>query len=200
MNEGHREVVILKFSHWRGFSPGDNEYRKLETEIRASLGKWLFINNTGKRLGDVPLSEMLQNQGVVLPVMDVDFKSSDGFYTYRDWDASRDVDKGQLNVYDRYANKAHFRTMKEDQLRKFADYDGRMERDRNVPCDLFLLSWTLTTPFFPYQVAPAAGSELASTMRTIGKNAHGFIPNIIYVDFYESADPTDVAISMNSRL
>jgi hypothetical protein len=33
----------------------------------------------------------------------------------------------------------------------------------------------------------------------VQRNTHGQIPNILYVDFYEWADPTDVAIAMNAR-
>jgi hypothetical protein len=33
----------------------------------------------------------------------------------------------------------------------------------------------------------------------VQRNAHNQIPNLLYVDFYEWADPADVAIGMNSR-
>jgi hypothetical protein len=37
-------------------------------------------------------------------------------------------------------------------------------------------------------------------MATINHNGYNQIPNILYVDFYEWADPADVAIKMNERL
>lgn len=41
MNEGHRELVILKFSHYSdNFT--DDYYKDMVKEIQSSLGKWLF--------------------------------------------------------------------------------------------------------------------------------------------------------------
>jgi hypothetical protein len=209
MREGHREVVVLKFSHWGGFTPtadAGSPYIKLTNMIQSTLGAYLYDNNGQRRLADTPLSTLLppgQDRGVVLPVMDLpgSFKTgtgAKGIYTYRDWDS--DVKDGtEITVYDQYSNTTSLSRMQDDQLDKLASFDGTMEHVKSVPCDLFLLSWTLTPTAAIRGSAAAADATLAPKLSIVGRNKYGRIPNVLFVDFYSWADPADVAIVANAR-
>ena len=145
LSDGRREFVILKFSHYDGF---DREvYKQMVKEIKASLDPWLYTNlPKGKRLAEVPLSEMLAKHGVALVVCDEGYPladHNDGIWVYRDWSAG-DPEHGDLRVFDRYANVTDYKAMKADQFRKFREYDGKCKARNDLQCDLFLLSWTLT--------------------------------------------------------
>lgn len=206
MQEGHREVIVLKFSHFDfEATNGNHTYTQLLNIIADTLGPWLYVNDTGKRLADIPLNTMLAKGGVVLAVLDVGTPPAHhtNEYTYRDWNAGSQNDPpksaGDLSVYDVYANTDSYNTMKNDQLAKYARFDGKMEWNRELPTDMFLLSWTLTPCCFPRDVAPGPDSELGPVMATLGPNGYGRMPNVLYTDVVEWADPADVAIAANSR-
>lgn len=202
MKEGHREVVILKFSHFDFSSPTSDWYDKLLSMVETTLGPWLYDNKTGTRLADIRLSDLIGGgTGIVLPVMDVDTSpGKKGIYTYRDWQSKDDPGSGQVTAFDRYSNTEDYPTMKKDQLNKYASFDGKMEYDPKTPCDFFLLSWTLTPIAKVWSVAFVADAHLGHVMDVVNRNRYGQIPNILYVDYYEWADPADVAIQMNERL
>ncbi|HEY6325564.1 MAG TPA: hypothetical protein VIW73_03470 [Candidatus Cybelea sp.] len=201
MREGHREVVILKFSHFDFSSPSSQWFDKLLSMIETTLGPWLYDNKTGKRLADIPLSALIGGSaGVVLPVMDVGYPTGkNGIYTYRDWQSKEGPQTGQVTAFDQYSDSEDYDTMKGDQLSKYDSFDGMMKYDSKAPCDFFLLSWTLTPVAKVWEVAPIADAHLGRVMDTVRRNDHGRIPNILYVDYYEWADPADVAIQMNER-
>lgn len=200
MSEGHREVVILKFSHF-DFGKDTTLLPKLLTMIQSTLKTWLYTNDTGKRLADIRLTDLLESgHGVVLPVLDIGYPTNtNGIYTYRDWETQDGPQTGQITAFDQYTDTLNYRTMSRDQLIKFAAFDGKMEYASGTPCDFFLLSWTLTPVSLVYSVAPEANAHLGRVMATVTRNQHGQIPNILYVDFYEWADAADVAIGMNGR-
>lgn len=90
MTEGHRELVILKFSHYEGF---DGEaFDRLVKQINASLGPWLFKSlPRGKMLADTSLAEYVGKTGTVLVVCDELYpldRRSKGIWVYRDWDSA----------------------------------------------------------------------------------------------------------------
>ena len=140
-----RELIVLKFSHYAAFS--DKVYRQMVEEITARLDPWLYKSlPKGKRLAEIPLRELLREKCVVLVACDGDYPLANrkaGVWVYRDWDAA-DPEAGDLRVYDRYADSTDYRQMKADQFNKFARYDGKCRQRPDLPCDLFLLSWTLT--------------------------------------------------------
>ncbi len=71
-------------------------------------------------------------------------------------------------------------------------------RDLNIPCDLFLLSWTLTPVTDVWQVSEPASRALGSSMASLPvSNRYGKIVNLLYVDFEEYARVTDVALFRN---
>jgi hypothetical protein len=200
MREGHREVVILKFSHFDFTSA--TQYTQLYTMISNTLKAWLYTNKTKMRLADIPLSTLLNGtKGVVLPVIDTSAATVgvDGIYTYRDYEDKDKPQNGQVTVFDQYTDTESYTKMKNDQLAKFAAFNGQMLNAPSTPCDFFLLSWTLTPVSEVYSVAGEADAELGPVMAGVQRNAHNQIPNLLYVDFYEWADPADVAIGMNSR-
>jgi hypothetical protein len=90
--------------------------------------------------------------------------------------------------------------MSGDQLKKLTDFDGKCRNKPQVPCDLFLLSWTLTAPTGVWIFAQAANEKLGEAMAYVKRNRHGRIPNILYVDYFEGSRATDAAIVMNKRV
>jgi hypothetical protein len=89
--------------------------------------------------------------------------------------------------------------MKTEQLTLFSDFTGKMENDRSYPCDLFLLSWTLTPPTDVYNFSKEAFRNLADVMSNTGRNQNDMVPNVLFVDYYQLSRATDVAIAMTNR-
>lgn len=200
MAEGHRELAILKFSHYDGFT--DDIYRKLVRMLQDTLGAWLLPKTWSGRLADAPLQTLLGSGGRVLVVCDGHYPvniPAPGIYVYRDWE-SGDPQKGDLTVFDQYSNTTDYEKMSKDQLAKLAAFNGKCKNDPSVPCDLFLLSWTLTPITDVWDFSKPANRNLGQAMASVGRNAQGYIPNLLYVDYCEYARATDVAIVMNGRL
>jgi hypothetical protein len=198
MSEGHRELVILKFSHYDGFT--QDIYRRLVKMIQDTLGAWLLQKTWSGRLADAPLQTLIGNGGRVLVVCDGKYPvniPTQGIYVYRDWDSSNPKE-GDLTVYDQYSNTIDYERMSKDQLAKFAAFNGKCKNDSKVPCDLFLLSWTLTPPTDVWGFSQPANRNLGQAMSSVGRNSQGFIPNLLYVDYCQYARATDVAIVENA--
>ncbi len=66
-----------------------------------------------------------------------------------------------------------------------------------VPCDLFLLSWTLTTDPVVFVGAWDANSVLANSVTSKGPNKWGQTLGILYNDYVQSARSADVAYRLN---
>ncbi len=198
MQEGHRELVILKFSHYDGFT--QDIYRRLVKMLQDSLGAWLLQKTWSGRLADAPLQTLIGNGGKVLVVCDGEYPvniPTQGIYVYRDWD-SNNPHEGDLTVYDQYSNTVFYERMSADQLAKFEAFNGKCKNDSKVPCDLFLLSWTLTPPTGVSAVSKSANRNLGQAMSSVKTNSQGFIPNLLYVDYCQFARATDVAIMENA--
>ncbi|HKO02149.1 MAG TPA: hypothetical protein VJ032_10670, partial [Thermoanaerobaculia bacterium] len=156
-----------------------------------------------RRLAEMTLGEYVADGPAILVVVDLHYAietKTPGFWVYRDWQSGTPA-QGDLNVFDQYSRTVSFETMQKDQLKKFANYDGRMKNDPNIPCDLFLLSWTLTPDTAVWFAAVAANRRLGQYVRraTI-PNAQHCIMNLLYVDYVEFARVTDVAISDNPEV
>lgn len=220
--EGHRELLILNFSHFEKEIPGELYIERLVPQIEQSLGRWMYKSlPAGKRLADVTLAQYTAAGPAILVVVGdgraID-TPKDGFWYYRDAD-SKTASKGDLRVYDEYSETKDAQYMEDDQRRKFEDYDGFCHYvpkpgdpvpEEPVPCDLFLLSWTLTpvSPtdggLPPYQVDvyaddinPILGRWLADLAV---RNRYGQIINLVYVDYVEWARVTDVVILQNEAV
>ncbi len=199
MAEGHRELVILKLSHYKDLN--NDLYKNMVQRIKSNIDGWLF--NTlpaGKRLAEIPLSGYISNAGAVLVVCDENYpvnNPSSGIWVYRDWQTN-DAARGDLRVYDQYANTTSYDAMKKDQLDKFRAYNGRCLKNQNLPCDLFLLSWTLTPPTGVWAVSKDANRNLGEVLARLNvPNSFGCVPNLLYVDYVEYARVTDVALYQN---
>ncbi len=198
---GRRELVILKYSHYAAF--GDSAYQQMVREIKQRLDPWLLKSlPKGKRLAEIPLKDLLGEKCAVVVACDGDYplaKRTPGIWVYRDWDAA-DPQQGDLRVYDRYSDTTDFDRMKADQLDKFARFDGTC-RQPDLPCDLFLLSWTLTPATNVRGYCETPNRKLADEMKDLRvPNRFGRAVNLLYVDYVESAHVTDVALAMNRRL
>lgn len=199
MDLGSRELVILKFSHY-GDGFNSSHYSTLVDKIKNKLGGYLFDKPAGKRLAEITMSEYLNDGGKVLIVCDSNYpiySPETGIYTYRDYD-SGSAHLGDFIVYDKYSNSMSYSSMSSDQLNKFSNYNGLTSNGNHV-CDFFLLSWTLTPPTAVALFAPAANRHLPEAMYSLNPNQHGYIPNILYVDFVEHSHATDMAIIANKR-
>ena len=207
-----KEVVILKFSHFRDFNAcPSSDYNTLKENIVNKLGPWLYKDSSH------PFQASLNSivgtgvgGGKVIVVVDKKYAVDDskskcsmpaeGIYVYRDWEASEEeAAEGRATVFDDYANVTSYNTMKKDQLKKFADYNGRMKNKSNLPCDLFLMSWTLTPIMDINSYVEVPNQNLASEMSNVNRNGYDKIPNILFVDYYEGARVTDTAITMTRR-
>jgi hypothetical protein len=202
--EGRRELAILKLSHFDNIN--NQRYEELVRQIQASIGNWLVTSKIPKkRLPDVTLGEYVANGTALLVVVDRDYAidvQRPGFWVYRDWSSAKPAE-GDLRVFDQYAKTTDFGKMLKDQVGKFASYKGTMQHDPSLPCDLFLLSWTLTPATAVWEWAKVANRRLGEHARLdrvpplIIPNEHGRIVNLFYVDFVESARVTDVALLHN---
>jgi hypothetical protein len=194
MAERHRELVMLKFSHYDGFTV--SAYAAMARQINKSLSPWLLKTlPPGKRLADIRLRDYLANGGAILVFCDGQYpidSPSAGIWVYRDWD-SDDPQLGDLRVYDQYSNTLSYPTMKSDQLSKFAAFNGACKHRPDLSCDLFLLSWTLTPPTDVPAFAAEPNRQLASVLKTLKiPNPAGFFINLIYTD-------CDEVIQLNQR-
>ncbi|MGO1001114.1 hypothetical protein [Lysobacter sp. CA196] len=199
MKEGHRELVVLKFSHYAKFT--DGVYEQLVELLQDKLGRWLFMHlPQDARLSDIPLGEFLRHSGVVLVVCDDDYPvriPAAGIWVYRDSN-SPTAELGDLRVYDQYSNTTSYDTMSTDQIAKFRAYDGFCVDQRELPCDQFLLSWTLTPPTGVWLISKEANRNLGAEMAVLPRdNDNGCVINQLYVDYEEYSRATDVAMSMN---
>jgi hypothetical protein len=202
MAEGHRELAILKLSHYSDFT--DDIYNAMVAMIRSYLGKWLYTSlPEGMRLADVQLGSYIGASGVVLPVCDGDYpvnNPASGIWVYRDWDSATAAE-GDLRVFDQYSNTMSYDTMKSDQLQKYYSYNGMCKDDQSLPCDLFLLSWTLTPPTAVWPTSKTANSNLGAVIADLQvPNQYGCIPNLLYVDYVEYARVTDVSMFQDNAL
>jgi hypothetical protein len=221
-NDKRREVVVLKFSHFKNMgacspvelSPG---YQILQLLVNNLLGHRLLLDTGGQRPADISLNTLLANGSKVIVLVDGDYASSKcaqeqtGFYVYRDW-CSGELGcagtgapaLGQFNVFDQVSFTADFNSMRSKQLEGFKIFNGKMKNDPNVTCDEFLLAWILGNPGNRLdnisKLSEPANANLGDEMYKLEANPSGFIPNVLSVDYYERARVTDTAIEMNQRL
>jgi hypothetical protein len=199
LSEGHKELAVFKFSHYDNFN--DDVYKILVQQIHDTIGPWLYTSlPAGKRLADVNLGSYLASQGIAMVVCDGDYpvkNKQSGIWVYRDW-SSGDPEVGDLRVFDQYADTLSYDTMKKDQFDKFAKYNGFCQNKKDVPCDLFLLSWTLTPPTAVWEASKPANRNLGQAITELAiPNSHHQIVNLVYVDYVEYARVTDVSLYLN---
>ena len=206
MGEGHREVVFLKFSHFKGMS--DTSYSNLVKMIESKLGKWLYKTPVSGRLADLTFSQVTSTGGKVIPVFDEDYifnHRKPGFFVYRDC-TSCDPQKGDLTVYDVYSDTTDLSKMEKDQLGKWSRFKGQCKDPGGCsgypgsppPCDMFLLSWTLTPMTGVWTWAKQANAVLVDKAKGIQSHS-GLVPNILYTDYVDYANGTYASALLNSK-
>jgi hypothetical protein len=88
----------------------------------------------------------------------------------------------------------------DDQTDLYDGFTGQCYSDSSVPCDLFLLSWTLTSWIFGTYVwtfAADADAALVDYIPSDSGNKFGRMINLIYVDYVEYARSVDLAYLRN---
>lgn len=214
LQEGGRDLVILKFSHYfdivtlQGFT--EAQMRALLEQVTGALEPWLYdgeVPEGGLQSGTV--SHYIGAGGKVLAVFDGfhDFGQSRGVFSYADA-APGDIVVGDLIVFDRYSGTNNLKDMIEGQL----TYLGTAE---NHGSNLFLLSWTLTqssdqatrcalppglgrTPSIldlALQANRAVWPSLAEAVQG-GLITSASMPNLIYTDDIQGAQ-SDYAVALN---
>ncbi|MDP9193891.1 MAG: phosphatidylinositol-specific phospholipase C domain-containing protein [Acidobacteriota bacterium] len=205
--EKHRELIILKL-YFPMRSAG--EYQMLVKQISDSIGDWLVTSKPpGKqRLADVTLEEYVESVAegpAILVVVDGEYAvnaSNPGFWVYRNWTAGAlAAAEGDLRVFDRWSDREIFEKMKNHQFDQFEKYTGKMQNAPTLPCDLFLLSWTLTPGTGVWFAAKEANRRLGEyILKTSRRNQFGQMINLLYVDYVEYARVTDVALFRNAEV
>lgn len=200
-NEGHRELAILKFSHFKNFN--NVIYQDMQKMITDHLGKWLYnkLPNGVARLADNTLGNYLSNGGKILILVDDDWAidcPEKGFWVYRDW-SSKHPEQGDITVYDEYSDKTSYKKMSMDQLDKLKKFNGKCKNNSSIPCDLFLLSWTLTPITDVWSYSKKANCQLGQVMSTQNPNRDGYFANLLYLDYFQYARPTWIASMLINR-
>ena len=219
---GHRELAILKFSHYDGFDQSVfTTFCQLLQNKTTGIGDWLYYSAPPlqPRLADRSLQTYLAARGTALVVCDGAWNfpstpSPSGLFRYRDWQAN-DPQNGDLTVFDIYSDTTSFETMATStepsdynlprgQLPKFLGnppsyqgFSGTCLNNAAVPCDLFLLSWTLTPPTDVWDYSRLANKELVDYLAPVGANRFGKIANLLYTDYVEYSRSVDVAVVRN---
>ncbi len=211
-----KEFVILKFSHFDNFGSDSNTTNTIYTDfiqlIVDNIGVYLCTQSSDTKFGDYTFGNLVENGGRVLVVCSDNYARNyprADIFVYRDGSLACPAEartnnptEGNLVVWDCYTNTTTSSTMESDQLNKLTNYTGFCDGSYStVPCDMFLLSWTLT----PYVKSVWYDSEnpardLGASMNNIGLNSYNKIPNLLYVNFFEFTRATDIAIMMNQKL
>ena len=200
--EGRKELIILTL-YFPQRTPA--EYELLVTQISNALGSWLVKSKPpGKRLADMTLNEYVAKRPAILIAVYGDYAVNakhPGFWVYRRWDsAALAAAEGDLRVFDVYSDRVSFEKMKDHQFDQFEKYNGKMKHDQSLPCDLFLLSWTLTPATGVWFAAQFANRRLGEyILKTPPRNRYGQMINLLFVDYVEYARVADVALFRNGE-
>ncbi|MEW6452740.1 MAG: hypothetical protein AB1490_18960 [Pseudomonadota bacterium] len=206
MREGGRELVLLKFSHYDRFT--NDVYGDMVQRIQTKLGPWLLTTKPSGRLGNTTINNLIQaDKGTVLILCDEDYpiiRPTAGVYVYRDYN-SRTVAAADITVFDRYSDNSDPNVVMSDQQMKFLNFDGACIWSPNIPCDLFLLSWTVTPnpmkdgSVFVWSGASVINPQLQPRVSaTKIPNTHGQRMNILYLDYVETAQATELCMKLNN--
>lgn len=212
LENGGRDLVILKFSHYfdrdtgeSGFS--DDQMEQLLDQVTQALQSSLYMQPVPPNgLQSVTVRGYIGAGGTVLAVFDGlsdSLKSQfSGVYSYADKGGA-----GDLVVFDSFADSNDLDTMISDQL-------GKLNNAANHGSNLFLLSWTLTQSTAQavsctvgaapsiLDLAQQADAALWPTLVAAFRNGQitsQMMTNLIYTDDVEGT-PTDFAIWLNGQI
>lgn len=213
--KNHKELVILHFSHYKAHNMKSNRFKKFDVEcyktlvqkIKAQLDPWLYTAlPKGKSLADVTVGDYLAKQGRVIVVCSDHYpidKPEKGIWAMQDC-GDGDI-SNSLRVFDKYSNTDKIETMKQDQLQKYESF-GSDDPKQSVPCDLFLMSWTLTKQGdwqngSVRDLADNANRMLPSAMNDLPvPNSYDRRPNMLSLDFVgPDTGLIEAAIELNKK-
>ncbi len=214
-NQQSNELVILKFSHFKNFgddSKSNSTYTTFISQVKNALNGYLLGVDHSTKLGTLTMNQMVGHSGKVIVVCSDNYplhNSTSGIYVYRDGDLTcnqeartNDPRQGNLVVWDCYSNSTSSSEMEADQLAEFAAYNGYCSGAyTTTPCDMFLLSWTLTpwlNSVWDDSINPAR--DLGPSLNSLQANEYGKIPNLLYVNYFEYTRAPDIAILMNQQI
>ncbi|KAF9815981.1 hypothetical protein IEO21_04308 [Rhodonia placenta] len=200
----NKELIIFNLSHDRNTSAG-RDYKAFNQEEWDNLFELLMginhlyvaSNPDTVDLTLLPLGEFIGNgEAAVVVIIQPDDNTVTlgnyanlGFYTY-----------AQLDAYNSYSNTEHNDEMSRDQLQKMREV--RTDPD----AQWFLLSWTLTlnaasavtgVPTI-LELAQKAAASLYTDVYSACTPAT--YPNILYLDAWQSSDPTALAMAINDTV
>jgi hypothetical protein len=201
MGGAGRELVILKFSHYENFTA--DVYEQLVGLVQSKLASWLLTTRPAGRIANTALSSLIGANGTVLVVCDEAYPLNhpvSGFYVYRDWNKS-DASRADLTVFDSYADKSDPNLVIADQRQKFSNYSG-LCTDGVTPCDLFLLSWTVTPALSgDYWLVEPGAAVINPRLQEAKTFTNGHAPplkiNVIYLDYVGSSSVTRLCLDLN---
>jgi hypothetical protein len=193
----------------------------------TGLGNWLYYPSRplSPRLANRSVGELLgASGGTVLVVLDFPYNlppepPASGLFRYGDWYA-KTPSAADLTVFDNWSDTTDMDTMKtgmqadenlaelgingipDGQLPKFSGpgwtgFNGTCYFDASTPCDLFLLSWTLTPTSAVFSYSRDPNSELVDDTSQLGANSFGKTLNMLFTDYAEYSRSTDEAMVRN---
>lgn len=196
--EYHNELIILSTSHMLNTDVGEGNYRSLTSDeassllakLSSSINHLYVAPDPNMDISLLSLNDFIgNNQPAVVVIVDSGYGLGQylgqGFYT-----------PGQFNVTNSYSNSDDYNSMRGDQLSKL------FANKPNADSVLFLLSWTLTQQ--PEDIiesksilslAATANNGLYTDVFSYVKSSS--LPNIIYVDNFDSSDITAFTIALN---
>ena len=195
MQEGHRELVVLEFTHyWKGFNGSEfdaADYVVFVDLIDQYLAPWLLTSDmvAEDALASSTMGELIGSQGRVIVLVETND-------TYAVADPSIGLWPAGDSLFDSpggYSNSDDLDTMRDDQRQNWLDASG----------DRFELWWTLTCQ--PGSIdcsvrdnADAANPHLQDFVGSlVVPNDWGNYINEIWVDFAEETAALDIALAMN---
>ena len=116
MGEGHKEAVVLEFSHWDGF--GDacptvaGAYEQFRDTVYSRIGRWMYREPTHP--AQVDLTDLLSDGGKVIVLIDrfalaACNQQEAGFYVYQGWGTAQErLSQGEFTVLDSYSNTTDY--------------------------------------------------------------------------------------------
>ena len=211
MQQTSEEIVVLKFSHMRNF---DDDVFCYFLQQLAPLSPWCYNQGSSNtRLAGTQLSAMKRKLIIVNDYPAPPTCSNvPNVFSYADAGSKTPNPQGaNLIVYDEYSDSDNYTTMLQDQTTKFDSYTGSCVNWPNTQSDLFLLSFTLTAPFYstPWKVSQGANPNLPAAFQQSFQPQTWPPPsprpgkktvNIVYVDYFETSHVMDVCWTFNANL
>lgn len=197
LQEGHKELVVLDFSHyWKGFNGshfGATDYDQFVALVEQFLGPWMLTSDMvpGGDLAAMTMQELLGQQGRVI----VNVETNDSY-------AFADPAAGFWDAGDSLFNSAGSASEKDDLTETMNEQRSNWE---GAGGDRFELWWTLTCQpgsidCSVRDLASEINPELQGFVDSLTMpNANGNYLNEIWVDFSEETAATAIAIAMNPQ-